>query len=60
MSTLALPASYEILHLSVQICQGVLHMHKAEPNPLAHRDLKPHNILLTNDMKPVIMDLGES
>ncbi len=33
-------------------------MHEAEPNPLAHRDLKPHNVLLTKDLTPVVMDLG--
>ncbi len=35
-------------------------MHDASPNPLAHRDLKPHNILLTKDMRPVLMDLGST
>lgn len=35
-------------------------MHSAKPNPLAHRDIKPHNILLTKDIRPVIMDLGST
>lgn len=26
--------------------------------PFAHRDLKPHNILIREDFTPVIMDLG--
>lgn len=43
-----------------QICEGVKHMHDSDPEPLAHRDLKPHNVLLTKDMRPVIMDLGSA
>ena len=50
----------EPLALSVfqGICEAVARMHEAEPNPLAHRDLKPHNVLLTKDLRPVVMDLG--
>ena len=33
-------------------------MHAAQPEPLAHRDLKPHNVLLTKEQRPIIMDLG--
>ena len=32
--------------------------HQAIPQPLAHRDLNPQNILLTQDLTPVIMGLG--
>jgi serine/threonine kinase 16 len=46
------------LELFLSICDGVQHMHSAEPHPLAHRDLKPHNILLAKDLRPVVMDLG--
>ena len=47
------------LKLFVEVCEGVAAMHESKPNPLAHRDIKPHNVLLTKDMRPVIMDLGE-
>lgn len=47
-----------ILNIFSAVCEGVLHMHNAKPNPLAHRDIKPHNILLSKDYTPVIMDLG--
>lgn len=35
----------EILHIFLQICQGIQALHKCTP-PLAHRDIKPHNVLL--------------
>eukprot|EP00095_Tigriopus_kingsejongensis_P008484 maker-scaffold18_size714446-snap-gene-5.20 protein:Tk08484 transcript:maker-scaffold18_size714446-snap-gene-5.20-mRNA-1 annotation:"serine threonine-protein kinase 16" len=46
------------LQLFLQICECVHFLHSKEPHPLAHRDIKPHNVLLTKDMRPVIMDLG--
>ena len=44
----------------LQICEGVQHLHQDSDlgGPYAHRDLKPHNILLREDFTPVIMDLG--
>lgn len=48
------------LLIFLQICEGVQHMHQDEAvgGPFAHRDLKPHNVLLREDFTPVIMDLG--
>ena len=48
----------ETLEMFLQICEGLQHIHSVEPNPLAHRDIKPHNILLNKQQQPVIMDLG--
>lgn len=49
----------EIMKIFIQICEGVKVFHDAQPEPLAHRDLKTANILLNDDNTPVIMDLGE-
>ncbi|XP_066997221.2 serine/threonine-protein kinase 16 isoform X2 [Anabrus simplex] len=48
----------DILHMFIRICEGVRAFHEATPEPLAHRDLKTANILLSNDNMPIIMDLG--
>ncbi|KAL6447020.1 hypothetical protein ACFW04_001407 [Cataglyphis niger] len=48
----------DILSIFLQICEGVKAFHEAKPEPLAHRDLKTANIVLSDDRTPVIMDLG--
>ncbi|XP_072179657.1 serine/threonine-protein kinase 16-like [Diadema setosum] len=40
------------------ICEGIKALHTAKPKPLAHRDMKPGNVMLTEDDTPVIMDFG--
>ncbi|XP_043224684.1 serine/threonine-protein kinase 16-like [Amphibalanus amphitrite] len=50
-------AEPEVLRLFAAVCEGVRSMHESQP-PLAHRDLKTANVLLTADRQPVIMDLG--
>lgn len=47
-----------VLNMFKQIAEAVSYMHHASPQPLAHRDLKPHNVLLAHDFSPIIMDLG--
>ena len=51
-------AEPEVLRLFAAVCEGVRSMHEARP-PLAHRDIKTANVLLTADRQPVIMDLGQ-
>ena len=47
-----------ILRWSVSLCHAVAAFHGHNP-PLAHRDIKPQNLLLTDDLQDVVlMDLG--
>lgn len=50
----------DVLHLFRMICEGVKVLHDSKPFAIAHRDLKPGNILLADDFRPVIMDLGSA
>lgn len=38
-----------------EICKGLVHIHEVG---LAHRDMKPHNVIFDDDYSAVIMDLG--
>ncbi|CAJ2634015.1 unnamed protein product [Trifolium pratense] len=63
---------YEILHekkpapltwnvrckTAVGIAQGLAYLHYDCIPPIVHRDIKPKNILLDNNMEPVIADFG--
>ncbi|GIY08848.1 hypothetical protein CDAR_169271 [Caerostris darwini] len=47
-----------ILKIFRQMSEGIRVMHSAQPYPLAHRDAKPANVLMSNDDTPVWMDFG--
>jgi len=46
-----------IIDLFRGVCCAVRVLHCHDP-PFAHRDIKPHNILLEKDFNPILMDLG--
>lgn len=46
-----------ILHMFKSLCEAILAFHSLDP-PLAHRDIKPHNLLIGPDVTVVLMDLG--
>ncbi|KAK2949796.1 putative Carbon catabolite-derepressing protein kinase [Blattamonas nauphoetae] len=50
------------LEVAVQICidiaEGLCVMHNHQTHPMAHGDLKPENVLLTEDNRAMLCDLG--
>jgi len=48
-----------LLAIFSSICSAVKELHHSNP-PLAHRDIKPHNVLLDKDLSPVLMDFGST
>lgn len=45
----------EAVDFSIQICRAIEHAHK---NKIVHRDIKPHNIIVTNDKILKVTDFG--
>ena len=45
----------EAINISIQICLAIEHAHK---NHIVHRDIKPHNILITKDGVAKVTDIG--
>ncbi|XP_060533480.1 serine/threonine-protein kinase 16 [Cylas formicarius] len=48
----------DIVRLFLEISDAVRYMHSYIPEPIAHRDLKTGNVCLTDNMDPILMDLG--
>jgi serine/threonine protein kinase len=45
----------EAVRLGISLCDGLHHAHS---NGIVHRDIKPMNILISNDQVPKILDFG--
>ncbi|BBM82218.1 serine/threonine protein kinase [Candidatus Uabimicrobium amorphum] len=43
------------VEIIIKVAQAV---HFAHENSIVHRDLKPDNIMITNDLRPILMDFG--
>ncbi len=49
-----------VVSLAKQLCEVLIYLHNFKPFPIIYRDLKPHNIIITRDNRPVIIDFGIS
>jgi serine/threonine-protein kinase len=45
----------EVIHIGIELCAAVEAVHGAG---LLHRDIKPHNVMLADDGRVVLMDFG--
>lgn len=48
------------LCIGVDIARGMHYLHELIREPVIHRDLNSHNILLHNNGRAVVADFGES
>ncbi|KAJ8913709.1 hypothetical protein NQ315_007426 [Exocentrus adspersus] len=48
----------EVLRIFSGVCEALKFLHDFTPDPVAHRDLKTANVCLTENLDPVLMDLG--
>lgn len=47
----------ETVEIMLQISEGLNYLHNITPNPVAHRDVKPRNILITTN--PLVVKVGD-
>jgi outer membrane protein assembly factor BamB/tRNA A-37 threonylcarbamoyl transferase component Bud32 len=48
----------EVVKYAVQICEVLEYLHSHQPQPIVFRDLKPSNIIATNEGKITLIDFG--
>lgn len=47
-----------VVEWAIQICDVLMYLHNLKPNPIIYRDMKPSNIILTNEEKIKLIDFG--
>ena len=54
------PSLVEMTKILIGSARAFAYLHRKEPLPILHRDIKSDNILLTDTLEPRIADLGEA
>ncbi len=49
-----------VVNWAVQLCEVLNYLHSMKPYPIIYRDLKPSNIIVTEDSRIVLIDFGIS
>lgn len=52
-------AEQKALEIGVSLCRSLSYLHHQSP-PIIHRDIKPQNIILTPEGRPILIDMGTS
>lgn len=47
-----------IIDYALQLCEVLQYLHNMKPRPIIHKDLKPSNIIVTENDKLVLIDFG--
>ncbi|MDD5603616.1 MAG: serine/threonine-protein kinase, partial [Eubacteriales bacterium] len=53
-----IPSEKEVVMWLLQLCDVLQYLHGLEPEPVIYRDMKPSNIILTNDGRIKLVDFG--
>lgn len=50
----------QTIDYSIQLCEVLMYLHNLKPVGIIHKDLKPSNVIVTEDNKLVLIDFGIS
>ncbi|NLD48668.1 MAG: protein kinase [Clostridiaceae bacterium] len=49
-----------VVEWAKQLCEALKYLHNMKPNPIIYRDMKPSNVIITDDNRAIIVDFGIS
>jgi outer membrane protein assembly factor BamB/tRNA A-37 threonylcarbamoyl transferase component Bud32 len=48
----------QVIDWAIQLCDVLIYLHNQQPNPIVFRDMKPANVMLTEDHRLMVIDFG--